>query len=350
MFLRSQRPSSPENEPSRYQYLSEAGSLSDWHVELTLMTYMLAAQKYSEIEYQASSIEAVVKQVVKEVAEYVVSLPPGSKISLPAVASGRDLILLGLLKKEVHLYGYDITQNLLELGRHLLFPNVAANDMRELNRQLNELPISDVIEQAVMTMLKNGMPANGWVVFFKEVLDNAKLNLSDEDPDLIVRNSIRAHMASIVADLQRRVHLVQGKMQDNFFAPESFDLTLVVAAYPNLTDESFVTSLDEAMKQLKPGGKLFFNVRFDGSPVATDDGLEGRIFTDSVLTSSEPGTHKKQNLPRYFRTFSKDDLEKLEFFIAERYGCQIEDKGISPHWDRNKPMFAKFLITKQLAR
>lgn len=345
MFLA--KPNTPEGSAG-YTFLEEVGSLDDFSVWQTLQSYLLGAEEYSAIEYSPETIVAATKHVIRPISEFLGTLPKDARIAVPATGSGRDPILLALLRKEVQVYAYDVTSSLLAISRRLLWPTLSADKRHRQNAEMNTKPISDIIETAIFAQLKHGgpFPHEGWVQFFNQNFEQARIALNGEDSQQIMSDSIRGLMYNIVSDLQRRIHLIEGRFQDTFFAPESFDLMLVVAAYQHLPDDDFFRNLDQSMAQLRPGGQMYFNVRHDALPDQTERIARGHIFMDQVLSHKNLTTGQQLHLPRYYRTFSITELQQIKTFLENKYNCIVENLGTSNHPDLHKPSFSNFLIKK----
>jgi SAM-dependent methyltransferase len=360
-FFTGNREGAPE--PSMYSYLAEE-ELSPEMVELTRKAYSsdTAVNDYANLEWSRPSIEAVEEAIIRPLSNEISMLPDHSRVLVAGCGTMRDLALLALLRKNIEVVGFDLSEEMLLKGHKMMgvqvdrlgqpdqTPLALDNTVYEkgvntedILRWANILLVADVLSDAKME--------GAWIVSFlnrltevarfgssgstnpEEVLD-ALLNIPEFQK--VFLRGIQGRIAVASANIENRQELI-GKLISSDKEKKKFKLILAVAVLPHVPKPEWFNSIDNLIELLEPEGVLQFNLRVDQSQFNAF-GLEGRgkVFMDRVL-----------GVPRYYETArQKADVFPLLAHLQSRGDVSYRLEPITPHPDPMKPGFLNFIVQK----
>lgn len=306
-------------EKPHYGYL-DSPDLNDLHIEATRLAYETEASMYSQkIEWDNYTFEAAWKSIYSGefgLKDWIRSLPKDSVASVPGSGSFRDLMTLALLNKRLRVVGYDISSAMVEEGRK----NLNWNRLIALAQTLGSLDNT----------------LNGWVKELLETIEYFSRRLTELTDDEYVSNQRLVNTEAIVDNFTRKISYFPGNVEEAYHLQNFFDLHFVVAVTAHIKKEKLPDVISNLIKQLKPGGKLYFDLRAD-SELWESEG-SGRVFYDTKL-----------GFPRYFTTFTRNEVENLLTFLRNSHIIDIEGPRFWPNPDPNKPPFLMLLITRKVA-
>lgn len=308
-----------ENDPdNQYEYLQRP-DLTDEDIVSTKQAYDNAASLYSVLEWSEPSIDSVWKDVFKgELRDIIKSLPRNSVVYVPGCGTGKDAYTLSLLNSHIKIIASDLSASMLREGK----------------RRFNWAQIVNLAKQIHQS--GGNTNGSGWI---SRIMNYYMLEIDEALPEF------EAKMEEVVlSNITSRFSFVQGKLEEQIFAPESLDVIISLANLQHLPDELLLSTLVEYINLLKPGGVFHFNLRLDLDPMTFVDPTTqkevniGKVFRDNAL-----------KFWRYYNTLSVQEVEYLVRYLKKAFGNQIDIIITDPsyHPNRLKPAFQNIRIVKK---
>jgi cyclopropane fatty-acyl-phospholipid synthase-like methyltransferase len=181
---------------------------------------------------------------------------------------------------------------------------------------------------------------------------------------------------------------------DQLAPKSSYDLVLMVATLQHLTKGEAVEAVGKAAEMLKPGGKMYTEIRFDPRtmharpelfenlsikdlapggllyPHRGQEVVQGRVFADTLLAAGGSNRNaiqtsinarsaadvrrwmKEERIGgqeglRFYNTYSPQEAYQFILECTEKYQLSVDILGFSPHITAEKPSFIRVFFSKK---
>ncbi len=321
-------------------------------------------QTYSDMEWYEKVVLKMF-HIYSQHFEFIQNLPPGSKIYLPGVGTGRDALFLAACS-ELEVIGSDYNPNMVARAKELFSPKNIEMLARVLHKittspdSVNQLPallkpladaifLNDVMLPAAAVSLVNATEQIQMGMGINPESLTMSLNIGR-----MVQSMVESQLATVTDSIVARTSFIERSILNSGFPDQSVNFIAAMAVLQHLTKEEIELSLDDLIRILAPGGRLYFTLRLDQgdqhpTPRAVkinrhghsgrvakyqlEDRSHGRTFVDTVLD---------EDRPRYYACYSMKEAQALLKKIVDKFGGKIIgriDKLPIDHFDPAKPAF-----------